>query len=110
MVVFDFEPGDGTVYTFVFGRTKGAKSSVNYTVFGFRDDERKPLTVFPFEHEDIDIATFTECLRMSEWKPTTIHAAWRVYSALVGLPDAPLPQGCPAWRPDWRKHLQPGTW
>ncbi len=110
MVVIDFKPGDGTALLVLFGRTRGATSALNYTVFGFRDDARQPLTAFPFDHDDIDFATFTQALMTAGTKATTLQAAWRVYCALVGLPDAPLPDGCPAWQPDWRNHLQPGTW
>jgi hypothetical protein len=44
MYLFDFQPGDGTCYTFLFGRLPAASPLIDhYTLFGFRDDYTLPL-------------------------------------------------------------------
>ncbi len=94
--------------TFLFGQLPSPTPLIPFsTVFGYRDDYSLPLTVFPFDREEIDWDTFANHLETPETNAVTLRTAWRVYRALVGLPDELLPHGYPTWRPDWRKQLPP---
>jgi hypothetical protein len=59
MEIFDFQPGDGTCYTFLFGRLPAASPFIaHYTVFGYRDDYARPLLTYPFDNERISFEIF----------------------------------------------------
>lgn len=106
MHIFDFQPGDGTCYTFLFGRLPAASPLIaHYTVFGYRDDYTRPLLTYPFGNERISFDIFASRLDHPDVNPITLKTAWRMWCELVDSPSEGVADELPAWRPDWRAQL-----
>lgn len=106
MHIFDFQPGDGTCYTILFGRLPAASPLIaHYTVFGYRDDYTRPLLTYPFNTERISFDTFASRLDHPDVNPITLKTAWRVWCELVDSPSEDVADELPEWRSDWRDQL-----
>lgn len=106
MHLFDFQPGDGTCYTMLFGRLPAASPFIDhYTVFGFRDDYTQPLLTYPFDNERISFDTFAGRLDQPGVNPITLKTAWRVGCELVDSPSEGIADDLPAWRSSWCEQL-----
>jgi len=106
MYLFDFQPGDGTCYTFLFGRLPSPSRLIDhYAVFGYRDDYTEPLITFPFDNEHINYETFCRHLDQPGVNPITLNTAWRVWCELVDSSSEGVGGELPPWRSDWRDQL-----
>ncbi len=106
MQLFEFQPDDGTCYTFLFGHLPATSPFIErYTVFGFRDDYTQPLLTYPFDNERISFDTFADRLDQPGVNPITLKTAWRIWCELVDSPSEGVVAELPEWRPDWRDQL-----
>jgi hypothetical protein len=106
MHLFDFQPGDGTCYTFLFGRLPATSPFIEYyTVFGYRDDYTRPLLTYPFDNERISFDIFASRLDQPDVNPITLKTAWRIWCELVDSPSEGVADQLSEWRPDWRAQL-----
>lgn len=105
MQLFDFQPGDGTCSTFLFGRLPAASPSIAHdTIFEFRDDYTQLLLTYPFDHERISFDTFARRVDIYAMNPITLKTAWRVWCALVDAPSEGVADEL-RWRADWREQV-----
>jgi len=106
MQLFDFQPGDGTCYTFLFGRLLAASPLIaHYIVFGYRDDYARPLLTYPLDTERISFDPFAGRLDHLDVNPITLKTAWRIWCELVDSPSEGVADELPEWRMDWREQL-----
>jgi len=109
MQLFEFQPGDGTSYTILFGRLPAASPLIAHcTVFGFRDDYTLPLLTYPFDNEWISFDTFASRLGQPDVNPITLKTAWRMWCELVDSPSEGVADELLEWQPDWREQLPRG--
>lgn len=104
---FSFEPGDGSSYRVLFGRTPGRGLVPFYTVFGIAEGSSEAGCWYAFDTDHVSFDTFTQHLfAYTAFSPELALTAWRLWLAVTGqADDAGAAAQLASWRDDWRRQL-----
>jgi hypothetical protein len=111
MRLFQFSPGDGTSYRFLFGHLPADTPYIEaYTLFGYAEGD-DALIVYPFDTSRVTLDTFARKLgtarhtQLAGDADVVLYTAWRVYAALTGTDEEDAAAYLPVWSHDWRLEL-----